>query len=87
MINEKYDMPSNIQVPVAGKGSSGAPNGLQTVSNPAIPNSWFTADIRVGSITLHLEEDTWQKGQIIQDDYDSASQIFENLAGRAASKE
>jgi hypothetical protein len=43
------------------------------VQNPAVPNSWFTCDIRVGSLTLHLDEDNWHKAALIKEDYDKVN--------------
>jgi hypothetical protein len=44
-----------------------------------VPNSWFTCDIRTGSLTLHLDEDNWQKGAVAKEDYDKVTQTFEQL--------
>jgi hypothetical protein len=49
--------------------------------NPALPNSWFTCDIRVGSLTLHLEEENWNKALVTPEEYDRVTKIFEGLAG------
>ncbi len=54
---------------------------MTTVPNPALPNSWFTCDIRVGSLTIHLDEDNWNKGLVSFDEYERVSQIFEQLTG------
>ena len=53
---------------------------MQTVANPSIPNSWFTCDIKVGSLTLHLDEDNWLKALMQEDDYNMITQIFDKLA-------
>ena len=50
--------------------------------NPALPNSWFTCDIRVGSLTLHLEEENWNKGMVTYEEYDRVTKVFEDLAGK-----
>ena len=51
--------------------------------NPALPNSWFTCDIRVGSLTLHLEEENWNKALVTPEEYDRVTKVFEGLAGKA----
>ena len=28
------------------------------------PYSWFTADIKLGCLTIHLDEDNWHKGVV-----------------------
>jgi hypothetical protein len=58
--------------------------------NPALPNSWFTCDIRVGSLTLHIEEESWNKALVTPEEYDRVTKVFEGLAGKgiiAPSKE
>jgi hypothetical protein len=53
---------------------------LETVTNPAIPASWCSIDIRVGSLTLHLDEDSYLKAYMNQNDYDQMTQKFETLS-------
>lgn len=49
------------------------------MTNPAIPASWFSVDIRVGSLSMHLEEDSWGKGMTSQEEYAHVSQLFSEL--------
>jgi hypothetical protein len=46
-----------------------------------VPNSWFSCDVRTGSLALHLDEDNWHKGIIAKEDYDKVTQNFEPLVG------
>ena len=54
---------------------------MATVPNPACPPSWFSCDIRLGSLTLHLDEDNWNKAAVAGDEYDRVTQVFSGLAG------
>lgn len=85
LADPQYDTPLNIQVPVpASPNAKGSPS-LTTVPNPAIPNQWFTCDIRVGSLTLHLDEDNWNKGVVTSEEYDRVARVFDSLAGKVTS--
>jgi hypothetical protein len=77
-----YDTPTSIQVPVPASPNTKGAQSLTTVPNPALPNSWFTCDIRVGSLTLHLDEDNWTKGVVLQEEYDRVTKIFDSLIGK-----
>jgi len=79
-----YDTPLNIQVPVPASPSNNSktPSTLTSVPNPSLPNSWFSCNIRVGSITLHLDEENWNKGVVTSEEYDRVTKIFDSLAGK-----
>ena len=68
IISEEFDVKATIEVPLPPSTSKQAQQ--QTVTNPAIPHSWFSVDIRVGSLTIHLDEDTWQKGTMMAEEYE-----------------
>lgn len=85
LLNEKFDSPQTIQVPIPSgtpQATKGKDNpATQSVQNPAVPNSWFTCDIRTGSLALHLDEENWHKAIIAKEDYDKVTQNFEPLIG------
>lgn len=70
MINEDLDLPASVQ---ATPNKGGKP---ETVANPAIPAQWFKADIRLGSLTLHLDEDSWSKATMSASDYNRIKATF-----------
>jgi len=73
-------------VPVpASPNTKGAPS-LTTVPNPALPNQWFSCNIRVGSLTLHLDEDNWNKGVVTSDEYERVTRVFDSLAGKVTTE-
>jgi hypothetical protein len=36
----------------------------------------------VGSLTLHLEEENWNKGLVTSEEYDRVTKVFEGLVGK-----
>jgi hypothetical protein len=36
----------------------------------------------VGSLTLHLDEETWSKGVVSAEEYDRITRVFDSLAGK-----
>lgn len=88
MLNEPaYDTPSTIVASMpADNPNAKSLNVQRTVPNPDLPNSWFTCDIRVGSLTLHLDEENWTKGVVTREEYDRVTKVFENLAGKHSQK-
>jgi hypothetical protein len=51
---------------------------METITNPMIPASWCTLDIRVGSLTIHLDEENFLKGAYSVEDYDNMTLKFDN---------
>ncbi len=67
ILNEsEFDTPSTVPAQ-SKKGQEGS------VPNPNMPQSWFTCEIRCGSITLHVDEDSWTKGQVTTEEYERVS--------------
>ena len=60
-------MPATVQGP---KGQ---------VTNPSIPSAWFTVDIKVGSLTVRLDEDSWMKANIDKESYFESILSIEKL--------
>ena len=75
IISDELDIPASVQA-TPTKGANGKP---EMVPNPAIPAQWFKADIRLGSLTLRLDEDNWSKGILSQDDYERIRATFDAL--------
>jgi hypothetical protein len=55
------------------------------VPNPAIPTQWFKADIRLGSLTIRLDEDTWSKCTMSYSEYKRMKAAFSSQ-GETVSK-
>ena len=36
----------------------------------------------MGSITLHLDEETWAKGVVTTEEYDRVTRVFDSLVGK-----
>ena len=36
----------------------------------------------MGSLTLHLEEENWNKGLVTSEEYDRVTKVFEGMAGK-----
>jgi hypothetical protein len=65
-------MPATVQGP---KGQ---------VTNPNIPSAWFTVDIKVGSLTVRLDEDSWMKANIDKESYLESIFSIEKLINQQA---
>ncbi|CDW87994.1 UNKNOWN [Stylonychia lemnae] len=67
IVSKQYDL--NL---TTGSGSS------SSFKKPdIIPQQWFSCDIKLGSVTIHLDEDNWLKGNVIDNETNVEKMLLE----------